>query len=190
MLDKAAVMELLAIAEKNGARSEVAELLEGCLAEQSSLRLESFIQHNVLTNDSPVNVLQDLAESVHQHMIALQESLFELRSTMLQSLNENCHVDLVQLAPADLIEDYYNLELDEALAFVATRYPHLTDSELVTVCHILHNSVHRAGEITHSIRLVRQMLEYVFDWAEALSISAVQDYWHFTQKQSPHTRVH
>ena len=190
MLDKAAVMELLALLEKNDVRSEVDELLEGCFADQSPARLEAFIQHKVLTHQTPVDVLQDLAENVHQHMIALQESLFELRSTMLQSMNEQYHVDLVQLAPADLIEDYYHLELDEALAFVAARYPHLTDGELVTVCHTLHNSVHRAGEITQSIRLVRQMLEYIFDWAEALSISAVQDYWCLAQKQSPHTRIH
>lgn len=190
MLDKEAVMELLALVEKNGVRSEIEELLESCMAEQSPLRLEAFIQHKALTHDTPVDLLQDLAESVHQHMIALQESLFELRTTMLKSLNEQYHVDLVQLAPPDLIEDYYHLELDEALAFVAARYPHLSDSDLVTVCHTLHNSVNRAGEITQSIRLMRQMLEYVFDWAEALSVSTVQDYWCLTQKQTPYSRIH
>ncbi len=190
MLDKSAVMELLALVEKNSVRSEIEELLENCVAEQSSVRLEAFIQHKVLMDDTPVDLLQDLTESVHQHMIALQESLFELRTTMLQSLNERYHVDLVQLAPPDLIEDYYHLELDEALAFIAARYSHLSDSDLVTVCHTLHNSVHRAGEITQGIRLVRQMLEYVFDWTEALSISAVQDYWRVTQKQAPYSRIH
>ncbi|MCA0453337.1 MAG: hypothetical protein LCI00_05120 [Chloroflexi bacterium] len=190
MLDKAAVYELLALAEKNVMQSEVGELLETCIVQQSASRFETYIQAKVMQHDAPVDFLQDLAESVHQHMVALQESLFELRAATLQSLSDRHQVDLVSLAPADLIEDYDRLELDEALAFVATQYPDLALTDMVSICHILHNSVRRAGEITQSIRLVRQILEYVFDWTEALSVNAIQNYWHLAQKPSPHNLIH
>lgn len=190
MLDRADVHELIALVERSMVCSEATELLEHCLAEHSLLRLEAFIEHKVLADHSSLDTLQDLAETIHRQMVSLQESLFELRSSTLKSLSERFRVDLAQLLPADLIEEYYRLELDEALAFVAQRYPHLTQTDLVDICHTLHNSANRAGEITRSIHLVRQMLDYLFDWTEALSIRAVQSSWSTLEAHSPHTLMH
>ena len=86
--------------------------------------------------------------------------------------------------PLELIEDYDALELDEALAFVVAQYPHLSDDDLVLICHILHNAVYRAGQITQSIVLVRQILNYIFDWAEAMSVFVVKSYWHWQSDTS------
>jgi hypothetical protein len=179
MLDRSAVLELMALAEKNVVCSEAADLLDRCLAERSSTPLEEFMQRHMLANPASIDVLQDLAESVHQHMIALQQSLFDIRATMLKSLNDTFNIDLTSLLPLGLIEDYQSLELDEALAFVTSQYPHLTDEDLVVICQVLHNAVSRAGQITQSIVLVRQILNYIFDWSEALSVFVVKSYWHW-----------
>ena len=177
MLDKSAVLELMALAEKNVVCSEAVDLLDRCLAERSSRLLEEFMQRHMLNNPASIDVLQDLAESVHQHMIALQESLFDIRAEMLKSLQDQFKIDLSPLVPLELIEDYDALELDEALAFVVSQYPHLADSDLVIICHVMHNAVSRAGQITQSLKLVRQILEYIFDWSEALSVFVVKAYW-------------
>lgn len=177
MLDKSVVLELMALAEKNIIGSEALGLLERCLAERSSSLLEDFMQRHMLTNPDSIDVLQDLAESVHQHMIALQESLFDIRADMLSSLKNRFKVDLTPLVPIELIEEYNALELDEALAFVTLRYPQLSDSDLVLICHTLHNAVLRAGQITQSIVLVRHILDYIFDWSEAMSVDSMQAYW-------------
>ncbi len=177
MLDKSAVLELMALAEKNVVCSEAVDLLDRCLAERSSRLLEEFMQRHMLNNPASIDVLQDLAESVHQHMIALQESLFDIRAEMLKSLQHQFKIDLATLVPLELIEDYDAVELDEALAFVVSQYPHLADSDLVIICHVMHNAVSRAGQITQSLKLVRQILEYIFDWSEALSVFVVKAYW-------------
>ncbi len=177
MLDKSAVLELMALAEKNVVCSEAVDLLDRCLAERSSRLLEEFMQRHMLNNPASIDVLQDLAESVHQHMIALQESLFDIRAEMLKSLQDQFKIDLSPLVPLELIEDYDALELDEALAFVVSQYPHFADTDLVIICHIMHNAVSRAGQITQSLKLVRQILEYIFDWSEALSVFVVKAYW-------------
>ncbi len=177
MLDRSAVMELMALAEKNVVCSEAIDLLERCLAERSPDLLEAFMQRQMLNSPASIDVLQDLAESVHQHMIALQESLFDIRSVMLKTLNDHFQIDLSALVPLDLIEEYHALELDEALAFVTNRYPHLTDTELVSVCQTMHNAILRAGQITQSLLLVKHILEYIFDWSEALGVFVVKSYW-------------
>ena len=179
MLDRSAVMELMALAEKNVVCSEAIDLLERCLAERSPELLEVFMQRHMLNSPASIDVLQDLAESVHQHMIALQESLFDIRAVMLKTLNDHFQIDLSALVPLELIEEYHALELDEALAFVTVRYPHLTDTELVSVCQTMHNAILRAGQITQSLLLVRHILEYIFDWSEALSVFVVKSYWHW-----------
>jgi hypothetical protein len=187
MLDKSAVLELMALAEKNVVCSEAVDLLDRCLAERSSRLLEDFMQRHMLNNPASIDVLQDLAESVHQQMIALQQSLFDIRADMLSSLQAHYNIDLTPLVPLELIEDYDALELDEALAFVVSQYPHLADSDLVIICHTLHNGVSRAGQITQSLKLVRQILDYIFDWSEALSVFVVKSYWHW-QSNYPQAR--
>jgi len=187
MLDRSAVMELMAMAEKNVVSSEAIELLERCLAERSPELLEAFMQRHMLSSPASIDVLQDLAETVHQHMIALQESLFDIRAAMLKSLHNHFQIDLSALVPLELIEEYHALELDEALAFVTVRYPHLTDSELVSVCQTMHNAILRAGQITQSLLLVRNILDYIFDWSEAMSVFVVKSYWHW-QSNYPQTR--
>ncbi len=184
MLDRTAILELMAFAEKSVVCSEAIDLLERCLAERSPALIEGFMQRQMLSSPASIDVLQDLAESVHQNMIALQESLFDIRSGMLKTLKDHFQVDLSALVPLDLIEEYHALELDEALSYVAAQYPHLTDSELVSVCHTIHNAVLRAGQITQSILLVRQILEYIFDWSEALSVFVVKSYWHWQSEYS------
>lgn len=179
MLDRSAVLELMALAEKNVVCSEAIDLLDRCLAERSSRVLEDFMQRHMLANPASIDVMQDLAESVHQHMIALQQSLFDIRADMLKSLSVQFNVDLAPLIPLDLIEEYSTLELDEALAFVTARYPLLTDADLVVICHSLHNAVSRASQIMQSLILVREILDYIFDWSEALSVFVVKAYWHW-----------
>ena len=179
MLDKSSMRELMALAEKSVACSEAVDLLDRCLAERSSSLIEGFMQRHMLANPASIDVLQDLAESVHQHMIALQQSLFDVRAEMLKSLEDRYHIDLTPLVPLELIEEYNALELDEALAFVTSRYPHLTDNDLVIICHTMHNAVSRAGQITQSLILVRQILDYIFDWSEALGVFVVKAYWHW-----------
>ncbi len=190
MLDRSVVLELMALAEKNVVCSEAVDLLDRCLAERSSRLLEDFMQRHMLNNPASIEVLQDLAESVHQHMIALQESLFDIRADMLKSLKDKFNIELTPLVPLELIEEYNALELDEALAFVISRYPHIPDSDLVIICHTLHNAVSRARQITQSILLVRQILDYIFDWSEALSINQVQMYWQMGYQTVHPTLLH
>jgi hypothetical protein len=184
MLDKNAAMELMGFAEKNVVCSEAIDLLERCMAERSTALFEAFMQRQMLNSPASIDTLLDLAESVHQHMIALQQSLFDIRSAMLKTLEDHFKVDATALVPIELIEEYHALELDEALAFVAIRYTHLTDSELVSVCHTMHNAVSRAGQITQSLLLVRHILDYIFDWSEALSVFVVKSYWHWQSGNS------
>jgi hypothetical protein len=186
MLDKTAAMELIGFAEKNVVCSEAIDLLERCMAERSPALFEAFMQRQMLNSPASIDTLLDLAESVHQHMMALQESLFDIRSVMLKTLKDHFQVDAAALVPIELIEEYHALELDEALAFVTIRYPHLTAAELVSVCHTMHNAVSRAGQITQSLLLVRNILEYIFDWSEALSVFVVKAYWHW---QSDHSQI-
>lgn len=190
MLDRSAVEELLSFVEKNMICSEAVELLERCLAERSSKLLEDFMERQMLTNPDSMDVMQDLAESVHQHMMALQESLFDIRSDMLQALKVRYRIDVTPLVPLDLIEEYHLLELDEAVAFVTVRHPQLSDAEVVNVCHTLHNGVLRAGQITQSLQIVRQILEYIFDWSEALSINSMQSYWQMGGHPQSSTQIH
>lgn len=188
MLDKSAVDELLGFVEKNILCSEAVELLERCLAERSPKLLEEFMERQMVSNPNAVQVLQDLAESVHQHMVALQESLFEIRSDMLNVLLVRHQVDVTPLVPLDLIAEYHALELDEALAFVTMRYPRVSDADLVHICHTFHNAILRAGQITQSLQMVQQILDYIFDWSEALSIPEVQSNWHLSRLTMPHTQ--
>ncbi|MBI1280307.1 MAG: hypothetical protein GC179_19435 [Anaerolineaceae bacterium] len=179
MLDRSAVEELMALAEKNLVCSEAIELLEKCLAERSPALFEAFMQRQMLNSPAQIDVFLELAETVHQHMIALQESLFEIRTGMLNRLKDHFQIDITPLVPLDLIEEYHALELDEALAFVTHRYTHLSENELIIVCHTMHNAVLRAGQVTQSLLMVRHILEYMFDWLEALSVFVVKAYWHW-----------
>ncbi|MBL8116018.1 MAG: hypothetical protein J0L63_00910 [Anaerolineae bacterium] len=180
MLDQLSALEFFALAEQNNLRAEAMEIFERCLTEGTPIYLEEFIQSQLWLEPPPLDLLQGLAQDVHQRLITLRETHFDVRNRLISEIQMRFAVDLAPLFLTQDLDTYQQVEMASVFAYVTTQYPDVTPESHLAIKKYLSLGLANASQISSDVALVRDLLDYLLDWLDALSISLV----HYTLRRS------
>ncbi len=190
MLDASEMPEMLVSNEHQYLRSEAMELFELCLTEGKPDLLMDFIEEQIVQVPPQLELLQGVADDLQQRLITLRESLFEARHRVVQTLKEGYRVDLSVLAPANALEDYHRLDLNDIMTFIGEQRLADTEAEVGSVRQLVEASLQAAAQISSDVIMTGELLDYVLDWSEALSAWSVRQAWNLDWEPRPNDRIH
>lgn len=177
MLDQHLAQELYDLAEFNSLRAEALALFERCLSERTPLLLEQFVQQQLLADPPQLDLLLQVAADVHQHLIILQESRFDVRNWLLARLLADHAVDLSELLPPNALEEFHRLHIQVALAYIVRRYPHFNSSAFASMGRTIHTALLTAAQLQGDILMTRRLLAYILEWVDSVSLSSIRGVW-------------
>lgn len=189
MLDAPDMPEMPVSSEHQYLRSEAMELFELCLTEGKPDLLMDFIEEQIVQIPPQLELLQGVADDLQQRLITLRESLFDARHRVVQTLKDGYRVDLTVLAPANALEDYHRLDLNEIMSLIGAQR---TSGEInpIELRHIVESSLQTAAQISNDVMMTGELLEYVLDWADALSAWSIRQAWSLDWEPRPDDRIH
>lgn len=189
MLNAPEMPEMPVSSEHQYLRSEAMELFELCLTEGKPDLLMDFIEEQIVQVPPQLELLQGVADDLQQRLITLRESLFDARHRVVQTLKDGYRVDLTVLAPANALEDYHRLDLNEIMGLIGAQR---SSGEINAndVRQIVESSLQTATQISNDVLMTGDLLEYVLDWAEALSAWSVRQAWNLDWEPAEGDRIH
>lgn len=177
MLDQRTALELFALVEYNSLRAEAMDLFERCLMEGTPQFLEHFVQQQLIADPPRLDLLLNVAEDVHQRLMTLRESLFDVRNQLLARLLDEYGVDISHFAPANSVEDFHRLQPHDLLGFIAYQYPDLSPAEVLTLERLFRTVLLTAAQLYGDIVMSRLLLNFILDWADSVSMSSIRHVW-------------
>ena len=154
-------------------RLEALDLFDRSLAEGKAEFLERFLEQQVAREPPALELLSQIAEDVHQRLLALHQRHFDARDQLRRTVEQKYGLDLTPFLPADPLE-YHRLNLEEALSFFQPS-PHF--SEAVPLRQMLEDELTSAGRLYGELSLAEQLYTYLMDWLMALHIVSVRGAW-------------
>jgi hypothetical protein len=170
-------------------RESAMDLFELCLTEGIPDPLTEFVHEQILYNPPRLDVLQGVAEDLHQQLVMLRESHFDVRDRLLRLFQDVYAVDLSQLAPANLLDNYHQLSPDQILEFLKPRTA-IKVQEVQSLRKIIENSLSRASQLHGDVLLTKFLLDYVLDWTDGISTVIIRDTWSFDFHSRPTVWLH
>jgi len=190
MLEHLKSLGLFSLAELNYLRLEAMDLFERCLTEGSPDYLLAFIEQQIVQEPPRIDLLNEVAEDLHQRLIGLREYHFDVRDRVLRTLRADFQVDLSPIAPPNALNKYHLLDLDAATQLVRQQNPQLTNREHVLLRSVLEASLEMASQLNDDVSMTEYLFLYVLDWADGLNTTATQQYWLQEWEASPRTIIH
>jgi hypothetical protein len=190
MLDHFRSLGLFSLAELNYLRLEAMDLFERCLTEGSPDHLMSFIEQQIVQEPPRLDLLNDVAEDLHQRLLGLREYHFDVRDRVLRTLRLDFQVDLTPLAPPDALAQYHLMDVDAAIQLLHQQNPQLSPREHDLLRQVLEASFEMASQLYHDVEMTETLFLYVLDWADGLSATAAQQFWLQEWETSPRTIIH
>ncbi len=170
MLDQFRALGLYSLAEQNYLRLEAKDLFARCLTEGSPDYLLQFIEQQILAEPPRIDLLQEVAEDLHQRLLSLREYHFAVRDRVLRTLRSDFSVDLTPIVPPDALATYHRLNLDDALSFIARLNPAISSRDRVVLRELLEASVEMAAQLYEDVAMTEELFFNVMDWADGLSV--------------------
>jgi hypothetical protein len=177
------------MADMTELRESAMDLFDLCLTEGIPDPLTEFVHEQILYNPLHIDLLHAVAEDLHQRLLLLRESHFDVRDRLLRLFQDVYAVDLSQLAPANLLDVYHLLSPDQILEFLKSRTT-LKVHELKSLRKIIENSLARASQLHGDILLTKFLLDYVLDWMDGLNTVIVRDTWSLDYQWRPTDLLH
>jgi len=177
MLDDFRALGLFSFAEHSYLRSEAMDLFERCLTEGKPDCLQSFIEQQILLEPPRLQLLRDVSEDLHQRLLSLREYHFDVRDRVMRALRDDFKVDITPLAPANALESYHQLSLDNAVQTIRQQNPNLTDQDAVLLHNMLEASVEMAAQLHGDIAMTDHLHAYILDWLNGLNAMVVRRSW-------------
>ena len=168
---------LWSLASMNSLRLEAMELFDRSLEEHKTVPLEGFIERQLAQEQPPLDLLSQVAEDVHQRLMSLRQSHFEVRDDVLKKLRGDFGVDLSPLVPPNTLENYHLLSLEEAVCYLHLQNAGLSDEERVVLKKLLQSSLDRATQLHHEMMMAEHLYNYLSDWLMGLHVLSVRDAW-------------
>jgi hypothetical protein len=177
MLDDFRALGLFSFAEQSYLRSEAMELFERCLTEGKPDSLEAFVEQQLLQDPPHLQLLQDIAEDLHQRLLSLQEYHLDVRERVLRALRDDFKVDISPLPPANALESYHLLPLDEAVDSIRQQNRRLSEQDMVLLHNMLEASLEMAAQLHGDIAMTEHLHKYIVDWLNGLHTLAARRAW-------------
>jgi hypothetical protein len=190
MLDHLKSLGLFSLAELSYLRLEAMDLFERCLTEGSPDYLLAFIEQQIVQEPPRIDLLNDVAEDLHQRLIGLREYHFDVRDRVLRTLRADFHIDLTPIAPPNALNQYHLLELDAVIKLVRKQNPQLTKHEHYLLRQVLEASFEMAQQLHDDVTMTETLFQYVLDWTDGLNTTSAQQYWLQEWEASPRTIIH
>ncbi len=167
---------LFSLATFQTLRLEALDLFDRSLAENRSEYLEHFLEYQVAQKPPPLELLSQIAEDVHQRLLALRQRHFDARDEIRRTLHTQYGLDLTPFLPNDPVE-YHRLNLDAALDFFFRAQPHLTDDSRRILREIMQEALTDAANLYVEMSLADRLYTYLMDWLMALPVVTARGAW-------------
>ena len=167
---------LFSLATFQTLRLEALDLFDRSLAEGKAEFLERFLEQQVAQESPPLEQLSQIAEDVHQRLLALHQRHFDSRDQVRRTFQQQYALDLTPFLPTDPLE-YHRLNLEEALSFFNQAQTHLSDDKQSALRALLQDELARAAHLYAELVLADQLYTYLMDWLMALHIVSVRGAW-------------
>lgn len=177
MLDDFRALGLFSYAEQSYLRLEAMDLFERCLTEGRPDCLESFVEQQIVQEPPRLQLLQDIAEDLHQRLLSLREYHFDVRDRVLCALRDDFKVDIAPLFPANALDTYHLMQLNDALYAMRQQNPKLTDQDEELLRNMLEASVEMAAQLYGDIMMTEHLHRYLLDWLGGLHVLAARCSW-------------
>ena len=190
MLDHFRSMGLFSLAELNYLRLEAMNLFERCLTEGNPDSLMAFIEQQIVQEPPRLDLLNDVAEDLHQRLLALREYHFDVRDRVLRTLRNDFQVDLSIVAPSNALDEYHLLNLDNVVDVMHRQNPRLDLGEQQLLRSVLEASLEMASQLYNDVGMTEVLFDYVLDWVNGLSAKAAQRFWFQDWEDPPQSIIH
>ncbi|MCC6613973.1 MAG: hypothetical protein IT320_10875 [Anaerolineae bacterium] len=148
-------------------RQQAITLYERCLTEDTLAPLIRFVDDQIIVNPPRTQLLRDVADDLHQRLVALQEQYFEARDRVLYLVRTRFDLDLSALiSPSP--ETYHRLPIDELINTICLQKS-LTAEEEGRLRRILKVSHGIATQVFNDALLTQELHSYINDWLTALN---------------------
>jgi len=184
MLDDLRALGLFSFAEHSYMRAEAMDLFERCLTEGKPDCLQAFIEQQLLHEPPRLQLLQDIAEDLHQRLLSLREYHFDVRDRVLRALRDDFKVDITPLVPSNAVESYHLMQLADAVQSIRAQNTNLTDQDTVLLNNMLEASLEIAAQLQGDIAMTEHLYRYIVDWLNGLHVISARRAWteHWDQK--------
>lgn len=175
MRESPELTDYLASLESNPVRLEAMSLFERCLSEGAASAFEAFVEEQVYREPPEIELLRDVAEDLHQRLLALREHHFDIRDQALRRLHDDYFVDLTPLSPPDALDRYHLLDAEAAVTFFRQQQQ-LSGDEL-SLRRVLEASTTMAGQLYNDVLMTEYLYDFVTDWVMGLCALVARQGW-------------
>ncbi len=180
---------LFSLATFQTLRLEALNLFDRSLAEGKADYMERFLEQQVTQEPPPLELLSQIAEDIHQRLVALHQRHFDSRDQVRRTFQHQYGLDLTPFLPIDPLE-YHRLNLEEALIFFDQAQTHLSDDKQSILRDLLQDELARAARLYAELSLADELYTYLMDWLMALHIVSVRGAWTDDPGIAEHLPIH
>ena len=188
-MNESAASGAFSFAELNYLRLEAMDLFERCLTEGQTSPLETFVEQQISQEPPRLELLREVAEDLHQRLLALRENHFDVRERVLRTVRDDFSLDLSPLIPLKALECYHRLNPDDAIRFLCEQTVLAAHDE-----HALRNaldaSLGTAAQVHRDVVMTERLYDYVMDWLMGLNATMARRFWAESLLRPTTERVH
>lgn len=158
----------------NVLRHEAMTLLDQSLANGQALSFLAFVERQIAQTPPPLELLNQLADDVHQRWQLLRQTHFDLREQMLIQLRIDYGIDLTPIAPPEALEVYHRLDPDDVLRFAVQQKRSMSPVERAAMRALLTESLASADLLHRDLTLAGDLYDHLVDWLTALHLDLLR----------------
>ena len=177
MRESPELTDYLASLESNPIRLEAMSLFEQCLSDGAAKAFEAFVEEQVYHEPPEIELLRDVAEDLHQRLLALREHHFDIRDQALRRLQDDYLVDLTPLTPPDALDRYHLLDAEAAVTFFRQKHQISGEGDELRLRRLLEASTTMAGQLYNDVLMTEYLYDFVTDWVMGLCALVARQGW-------------
>lgn len=175
-MNESAAQGAYSFAELNYLRLEAMDLFERCLTEGQTTPLEAFVEQQISQDPPRLELLREVAEDLHQRLLALRENHFNVRERVLRTVSDDFSLDLSPLIPLNALESYHRLNPDDAIRFLNEQNAIASHDE-AALRIALDASLGTAAQVHRDVVMTENLYDYVMDWLMGLNATMARRFW-------------
>lgn len=170
--------DLLTALEIDHLRGQALSLYEQCLIDKATGYLATFIEEQVTYSPPPLFLLEHIANDLQQRLFTLQLHHYEVRTHIIQTMQDTYGIDITPIAPADQIARFHHVLPADVLNTLPSD---LSLQERDILQQTLETSRQLASQLQADIEITYELVKMVTDWTTAVSVRYARETrdWHF-----------
>jgi hypothetical protein len=177
MMSESGVSGIFSFAELRYLRMEAMDLFERCLTEGDPKLLEGFVERQISQEPPRLELLREVAEDLHQRLLDLYSSRYEVREQVLQILRDEFGVAAKELLPVNSMKSDQPFYLDDALTMLRQKNGTLTEADELLLHKKLDAPLTLEAQMHRDVLMTEYLYAYVMDWVMGLNAIFTRRYW-------------